>query len=352
MTGLYTGSAPTVKTSQMLLIREALVQKIVCMGTDEKRRLGLDELQTCIFDIVVERSTGRTRWRTSRPRWRAGRTGASALLRGEDQVVLLQGRGRAAHGESKYDEECGLCAGWGLREPRPKVRPRTVLGPTGAVVDVASTSGKVRRGADDGPAPADVLRPGPGLRTPGFVCPKGGHQAATDIVVGEESTEKDRQRNNLLVGLHPMDGVGTAPREAPPPERGREANPKSSPSDERFSLSSPEGVQSGTRSRRSSAGSERVLGNTYVGNYCMCYVDRATKERTVYIVNIAGQGAGRCPNALHCECGLRREACKKPGCLSAWGVHREQKSPMYVHIEKKAPGATTLPCGAGRPRSG
>ena len=35
---------PRPSISQMLLIREALVQKIVCMGTDERR--GLDELQT------------------------------------------------------------------------------------------------------------------------------------------------------------------------------------------------------------------------------------------------------------------------------------------------------------------
>ena len=177
--------------------------------------------------------------------------------------------------------------------------------------------------------------------------PEGGyHQAATDIVVGEESTEKDRQRNNLLVGLHPMDSVGTTrlAKRRPPSGGEKRAKKKFAPSDElHFSLSSPEGVQ--VRNTIQAVVRrlwKEYLGNTYVGNYCMCYVDRATKERTVYIVNIAGQGAGRCPNALHCECGLRREACKKPGCLSAWGVHRGQKSPMYVHIEKKAPGAATF----------
>ena len=106
-----------------------------------------------------------------------------------------------------------------------------------------------------------------------------------------------------------MDSVGTTrlAKRRPPSGGEKRAKKKFAPSDQmHFSLSSPEGV----RVRNTIQAVVRrlwkeYLGNTYVGNYCMCYVDRATKERTVYIVNIAGQGAGRCPNALHCECGLR-----------------------------------------------
>ena len=209
-------------------------------------------------------------------------------------------------------------------------------------------------GKYDAEKTTDLLRlmshhvPDPDFVTPGFVCPRGGyHQAETDIVVGEDSTEKDRHRNNLLVGLQPMDNVGNtrlAKRRAPNGGDARAKKRKFAPSDQmHFSLSSSEGV----RVRNTIQAVVRriwneYLGNTYVGNYCMCYVDKMSRERTVYIVNIAGQGAGRCPNALHCVCGLQRDRCRRVECLSAWGVHRGQKSPMYVHIEKKTVGAATF----------
>lgn len=349
---VYTGSAPTVKTTQMLQVREALVQKIVCMGKDERKRLGLGELQTCIFDIVDEKIYGSDKMADVPSSMARGTNGSlRPCFVAKTKSCSCKAEVERRTGESNtYDDECGLCSGMGVCVNHDrKYVPELFLDAEGEIVEVASANGKY-----DADKTTDLLRlmshhvPEPDFVTPGFVCPKGGyHQAETDIVVGEGTTEKDRERNNLLVGLQPLENVGNtrlAKRRAPTAGDARAKKKKFAPSEQlHFSLSSPEGV----RVRNTIQAVVRrlwneYLGNTYVGNYCMCYVDKMSRERTVYIVNIAGQGAGRCPNALHCVCGLQRDRCRRVECLSAWGVHRGQKSPMYVHIEKKTVGAATF----------
>ena len=341
---VYTGSAPTVKTSQMLQVREALVQKIVCMDKDGWKAAGAGGTANLHL-----RHRGREDLRVRQDGRRPFLDGAwhqrepEAVLRGQDQVVLVQGRGGAPdRGKQVRRRVRALFGDGGVRQPRPKVRAGTPLGCCGGNGGGGQCQRQVRRREDDGPASPDVApRPRPGLCDAGVRLPKGGyHQAETDIVVGEDSTEKDRHRNNLLVGLQPMDNVGNtrlAKRRAPNGGDARAKKRKFAPSDQmHFSLSSSEGV----RVRNTIQAVVRriwneYLGNTYVGNYCMCYVDRASRERSVYIVNIAGQGAGRCPNALHCECGLQRDRCRRPPATARGAFTVARRAPCTSTSRRK-----------------
>ena len=111
---VYTGSAPTVKTSQMLQVREALVQKIVCMDKDGWKRLGLGELQTCIFDIVDEKIYGSDKMADVPSSMARGTNGSlRPCFVAKTKSCSCKAEVERRTGESKYDDECGLCSGMG-----------------------------------------------------------------------------------------------------------------------------------------------------------------------------------------------------------------------------------------------
>ena len=141
---VYTGLGPHCQDHTNASSPGALVQKIVCMGKDERKRLGLGELQTCIFDIVDEKIYGSDKMADVPSSMARGTNGSlRPCFVAKTKSCSCKAEVERRTGESKYDEECGLCSGMGVCvNHNRKYVPELFLDAEGKTVEVASANGK------------------------------------------------------------------------------------------------------------------------------------------------------------------------------------------------------------------
>lgn len=359
-----TGSAPTIKTSSMLKVREMLVAKIVKMEKDDREKLGLQELQPDILDIVDSVIYGSDKMGDM----------ASGLCSGTNGALrpCFISKTKKCSCNVEYEKmgfgigpnpECGMCNGTGVRvNPERKYVPIKVLDSAGKEMPTFQN----RYASPTLDDMVDLLRltshhmPEPDYVTPYFVLPDGfcgGTQSATDIVLGNDISEEDKKRNNAFMSIGLDEKVSKDLRRyAIDMETGgvlkRRKYTKKKPAKYKKSSEKyfPESTMEGKKIRKIIEGIVHqewpLLKDTYVGTYCMCFCgDKDTngeyneKLRTIYVINIAGQGSGWCSNARHCLCtDIHGKDKLLSSCASCrrkygWGVHRQQKSPCYLQIK-------------------
>lgn len=364
---VYTGCSPIVNRAQILKIRELAVSKIVKMNESERASLGLDRLQSCLMDVIDLQIYG-SDYAGDIP---------SSMCRGSTNgslrpcfVSKTKTCGCKAHYEKRglgvgFDPECGLCKGKGkMLHPERKYIPVKVLDSAGKelvqiqeryfnkpdyeeILDLLRLTSHHLVGAIDSKE----------YVTPGFVTPDGfigGVSSETDIVVGENMLEEDINTNNALLGIG-LDGYRTRDvrryqLDVNPFRSGGVVRKKKTANTEApiyFNESSNDGL----KMRKMITGIihrmwPRYLKDCYIGALCLCH--RGAKDphtnaynpnlRTVYIVSIAGQGSGYCPNAKYCACEHNPidrskqvcQVCRDKGHTE--GCHRQNKSNVRIQI--------------------
>jgi hypothetical protein len=384
-TKLVTGSSMVVNSKHMLVLREALVQKLVTMDPEERATYGLDKNQTDIFGIVDEKIYGSSKMADIPSSMCSGTNGSLrpcfvSKTRDCDCKAFYE-----RYGNTGYDPDCAHCGGEGVRiwKERQYI-PTRILDGEGNELPQFQARYSTSPGCD---LVCDLLRltshhithDHRDAETPGFVLPEdfqGGVQAASDIEIGPEMTEKDRERNDCLLGVNVSKPSSTSMKRysidvsTGKPSRKKVKYSKKQGGGE---LHFPESTEEGRKIRETIESIIKRawsphLQYAYVGNYCMAYTGAKDKKngnqinanfRTTYVVQVAGQGSGYCSNAKHCVCGASGGPLKCPKCktkislaskkaraskgkvkerwartakMLRWGMHRQQKSPLYLQI--------------------
>lgn len=381
-TTLVTGSAPIVNLSQMLVLREALVQKLVKMSPEEREKYGLDKYQADLFGIVDEKIYGSSKMADVPSSLCKGTNGSLRPCFVSKTKECDCKAYYERYGNTGWDPECGYCGGHGVRiwKERQYI-PVKILDSEGSELPSFQT----RYNNPDCNLVCDLLRltshhvPDEcrDVETPGFVYLKGfvgGIQAASDIATGLHITQEDRDRNDYLVGVN-----GAKVKKACLKRHAVDAASGDGQTKvKKYKIGSgelhfPESTKEGYNIRRTVEQIIRrvwspYLENAYVGAYCMAYTGAKDSKnnnvvnpnfRNTYVVQVAGQGSGYCSNAKHCVHGDSGGPLKCPTCLGninhalqmaqktkgkvkdtwmkksnmlRWGVHRQQKSPCYLQI--------------------
>ena len=364
---VYTGCSPIVNRAQILKIREMAVSKIVKMTEGERRKLGLDLLQSGLMDVIDLQIYG-SDYAGDIPSSMC-RSSTNGSLR-PCFVSKTKTCGCKAHYEKRglgvgFDPDCGLCKGKGkMLHPERKYIPVKVLDSDGhELVEFQERYFKDPKYEEI----LDLLRltshhlvgaiPQKDYVTPGFVTPDGfvgGVSSETDIVVGENMTDDEIGTNNALMGIG-LDGYRARDArrfqlEVDPNRSGGVVKKKKTANVEPpmyFNESSKDGL----KMRKMITGIihrlwPRYLKECYIGSLCLCHFgckDPVTKAynqhlRTVYIVSIAGQGSGFCPNAKYCACEYNPvdrgrgvcQTCRRKAHTE--GCHRQNKSNIRIQI--------------------